>query len=121
MQPPVCAASCQGRRQRGVGGWCPAPPFHVWPIGCCIHPILYFKNVPPLLVFGPPAATSWRRSCLMADAREAIFRFGNFQLFLQYFLSGSPPHTKQQTHEQQLSDLFASVTPRKCAQTLHEG
>ena len=21
-----------------------APPFHVWPTGCCIHPILYFKN-----------------------------------------------------------------------------
>jgi len=30
-----------------------APPFHVWLPGCCIHPILYFKNVPPLLVFGP--------------------------------------------------------------------
>ena len=22
-----------------------APPFHVWPLGCCIHLILYFKNV----------------------------------------------------------------------------
>ena len=38
-----------------------APPFHVWPPGCCIHPILYFKNVPPpfgfwplFVVFGPP-------------------------------------------------------------------
>jgi len=30
-----------------------APPFHVWPTGRCIHPILYFKNVAPLLVFGP--------------------------------------------------------------------
>jgi len=36
------------------GQWCPAPPFeigappfHVWPTGCCIHPILYFKNVSP--------------------------------------------------------------------------
>jgi len=29
------------------------PPFHVWPPGCYIHPILYFKNVAPLLVFGP--------------------------------------------------------------------
>ena len=28
------------------------PPFHVWPPGCYIHPILYFKNVPPLLDFG---------------------------------------------------------------------
>ena len=41
--------------------WCPAPPFqigtpsfHVWPTGCCIRLILYFKNVAPLLVFGPP-------------------------------------------------------------------
>jgi len=49
----------QGRRQRG-GQWCPpplfeigAPSFHVWPPSCYIHPILYFKNVPPLLVFGP--------------------------------------------------------------------
>jgi len=46
-----------------------APPFHVWPPSCCIHPILYFKNVPPLLVFGPswflapPAAKPWRRAC----------------------------------------------------------
>ena len=28
-------------------------PFHVWPPGCCIHPIQYFKNVSPLPVFGP--------------------------------------------------------------------
>jgi len=55
----------QGRRQRGASGaatpiwnWCPS--FHVWPPGCYIHPILYFKNVSPpsgfwpLLVFGPP-------------------------------------------------------------------
>ena len=60
------------------GQWCLVPPFeiddppfHVWPTGCCIHPTLYFKNVAPLLVFGPsfsflapPAATSWRRACL---------------------------------------------------------
>ena len=45
------------------------PPFHVWPPGCCIHPIQHFKNVTPLLVFGPsfwflapPAAISWRRA-----------------------------------------------------------
>jgi len=30
-----------------------AAPFHVWPPGCCIHPILYFKNVAPLLFFCP--------------------------------------------------------------------
>ena len=48
-----------------------APPFHVWPPGCCIHLIQYFKNVVPpshfwplLLVFGPPAAKSWRRAWL---------------------------------------------------------
>jgi len=27
--------------------WSRCTPFHVWPLGCCIHPILYFKNVPP--------------------------------------------------------------------------
>ena len=49
----------QGRRQRG-GQWCPAlpfeigaPSFRVWPPDCCIHPILYLKNLAPLLVFGP--------------------------------------------------------------------
>jgi len=65
----------QGRRQRG-DQWCPAQPFeiyapsfHVWLPGCCIHLIQYFKNVAPLsgfwpllLVFGPPAAKSWRRA-----------------------------------------------------------
>ena len=46
------------------------PPFHVWPSGCCIHPIQYLKNLPPssrfwplLLFFGPPAPKSWRRAC----------------------------------------------------------
>ena len=44
-----------GRRQRG-GQWCPAPPFeigatpfHIWPTGCCIHPMW-----PPFLVLAPP-------------------------------------------------------------------
>jgi len=42
------------------GQWCPAPPFqicappfHVWPPGCCIHPIQYFKNVPPFWFLAP--------------------------------------------------------------------
>jgi len=30
--------------------WNRCPSFHVCPTGCCIHPILYFKNVPPLLL-----------------------------------------------------------------------
>ena len=47
----ICSTR-QGRRQRG-GQWCPAPPFHVWPPCCCIHPTLYFKNVVPLLFFCP--------------------------------------------------------------------
>ena len=62
----------QDRRQR-EGQWCPAPPFHVWPTGCCIYPILYFKSVAPLLVFGPsfwflapPAAKFWRRAWVRA-------------------------------------------------------
>jgi len=46
-----------------------APPFHVWPTGCCIHPTLYLKNVVPLLVFGPPAAKSWRRACFCVNVR----------------------------------------------------
>ena len=30
------------------------PSFHVWLPGCCIHPILYLKYVPPpLVLFGP--------------------------------------------------------------------
>jgi len=29
------------------------PQFHVWPPGCYIHPILYFKNVPLLVFFYP--------------------------------------------------------------------
>ena len=35
-------------------------PFHIWPSGCCIHPILYLKKISPLVVFGPPAEKSWR-------------------------------------------------------------
>ena len=31
------------------------PPFHVWPTGCCIHPILYLKNVAlPSWFLAPP-------------------------------------------------------------------
>jgi len=44
-------------RDRASGARTPfeigAPPFHVWPPGCYIHPILYFKNVAPP-VFWPP-------------------------------------------------------------------
>jgi len=50
----------QVRRQWG-GQWCPAlpfeigaPPFYIWARGSRILSILYFKNVPPLLLFGPP-------------------------------------------------------------------
>jgi len=62
------------------GGPCVPEP-HIWnrclPIsrlvpGCYIHPMLYFENVAPLLVFGPsfwflppPAGKSWRRAWLM--------------------------------------------------------
>jgi len=50
--------------------WNRCPPFHVWSLGCCIHPILYLKIVthpsgfwPLHLVSGPPAVKSWRRAC----------------------------------------------------------
>ena len=76
---PARKASAITNLRRDVASWGPvvpgppfeigAPPLHVWPTGCCIHPILHFKNVAPLLVFGPsfwflapPAATSWRRA-----------------------------------------------------------
>jgi len=78
FRKPDGQVSCdvnQSRRQR-EGAVVPgppfeigSPPFHVWPTGCRIHPILHFKNVAPpfgfwplLLVFGPPAAKSWRRA-----------------------------------------------------------
>jgi len=58
----LCRAVASGKAS-GVQPpiWNRCPPFHVWPTGCCIHPILYLKNVvrpsgfwPLLLVFGPP-------------------------------------------------------------------
>jgi len=69
----VCEGTCapvappfQGQRGQcpwaiACGGtWCPALPFEigahpfcVWPASCYIHPIVYFKNVAPLLGFGP--------------------------------------------------------------------
>ena len=72
-----------------------APPFEIGaPIsrlapGCCIHPILYLKNVPPLLVLGPsfwflapPAAKSWRRACL-SSTKKIISEVFNCWMFLQ--------------------------------------
>jgi len=71
----ICSTR-QVRRQRGPV--VPGPPFEVGspshftfgPPGCCIHPILHFKNVTPFLFFcpsiwflAPPAAKSWRRAC----------------------------------------------------------
>jgi len=58
----------QARRHRG--GQCPplylksVPPFHVWLLGCCIHPIMYyvFKNVSPLVV-SPPCCKILARGC----------------------------------------------------------
>ena len=52
--------SCaQGRRQRGASGARPphlksVPPFHIWPPGCYMNPIMYFKNVAPPSGFWPP-------------------------------------------------------------------
>jgi len=53
------AAATQGRRQR-EGQWCLAPPFeigvppfHVWPPGCCIRPMLYLTIVAPPFGFWP--------------------------------------------------------------------
>jgi len=46
--------------------------------GCCIHPILYCKSVPPLLCFGPsfrfvapPAANSCRRASVRYRLKSA--------------------------------------------------
>jgi len=55
------------------------PPFHVWPFGCYINPILYLKNMAPpsgfwtlLLVFGPPTAKSWRRAWIGSRVNEGV-------------------------------------------------
>jgi len=52
-----------------VGQWSPvlpfeicALPFHVWPPGCCIHPIQFFEMWPPFWFLAPPAAKSWRQT-----------------------------------------------------------
>jgi len=63
----------QGRRQRGGAGGAPHPHFKwVPPISGLTHRLLHTSNTvfqkcgppsgfwPLLLVFGPPAATSWR-------------------------------------------------------------
>jgi len=50
---PVVSRWRAGGAQPSIWNLCPL--FHVWPPGCCIHPILYLKNVAPLLVFGLPA------------------------------------------------------------------
>jgi len=50
------------------------PSFHVWLPGCCIHPILYLKYVPPPLLFlARPAAKSWRRErALLSHHKKAL-------------------------------------------------
>jgi len=35
--------------------WNMCPPFHVWPPGCCIHPIKYSQNVTPFWFLAPPS------------------------------------------------------------------
>ena len=57
--------STQGYRQQGEQ-WCSVLPFticvlpfHVWHPGCCMHPILYFKNVTPLLYLASLSVNSW--------------------------------------------------------------
>ena len=36
-----------------------APLFHVWPPGCCIHPILYFLKMRPHFCFFAPPSGFW--------------------------------------------------------------
>ena len=60
-EEPVCRSSHwavqntknQGRRHRGPV--VPAPPFHIWSTGWCVHPIMYFKNVPTFWFLTPPS------------------------------------------------------------------
>ena len=61
--------------------WNRCPPFHVWPTGSCIHPILYFKNVPPpgfwpLLVFASPCcyilATGLSSRCISSKRQRSL-------------------------------------------------
>ena len=83
----------QGLRLRGGSGARPpiwnrcAPPFNVWPPDCCIRPILYFLNVPPLssgfwplfFVFGPPATKSWRRAWTQPYQTSSSWAFLSLQ------------------------------------------
>jgi len=62
---PARKASVITNLCRDVASWGPvvpgppfeigALPFHVWPTGCCTHPILHLKNVPPFWFLAPPS------------------------------------------------------------------
>jgi len=44
-----------------------ATPFHAWPTGCWIHPILYFENVvPPFWFLAPHSAHPGDGSALVS-------------------------------------------------------
>ena len=64
--------------------WNRWPPFHVWSPGCYIHPMLYFENVAPLLVFGSPHAKSWRRAWLSCSDRLKGFKQKKYSVKLNY-------------------------------------
>jgi len=75
------------RKSRAVPSgdqWCPplpfkmCPAFHVWPSLLYTSNIV-FKNYGPLVVFGPPAAKSWRRKCVKAfQLTEKSHAYGAF-------------------------------------------
>jgi len=55
------AKSTRPRAVVSRGQWCSVLPFkiyvlpfHIWHPDCCVHPILYFKNVSPLCYVRPP-------------------------------------------------------------------
>jgi len=69
-----------------------APPFHFWPTGCCIYPILYFENVAPfwflaplLLNLGDGPANTWcflPEPCVLygrLDRRQKLLLKANLQ------------------------------------------
>ena len=49
-----CCRRCCIRAAASGRPMVPGPPFHVWPPGCCTHPIQCFLNVPPPFWFLAP-------------------------------------------------------------------
>jgi len=108
----------QGRRQRG-GQWCPAPPFEICaPLSRLAPWLLHISNtvflkcarpsgfLPLLLVFGPPAAISWRRACTVYW----------MLLFLQLLNNRRRVPVTASWHRKKRPDRMGSLGERRCVE-----